>query len=277
MRWVRVVPVVGAVVVLGVAAVGYEKYIPIHHVDRALLSRLVVARPPTGLVVKPIDAAEVPASSNPFTAFKSAAKRSPNSTGSYSVDWSATGSSSDGASLLVSLFPSEADAVAAEAQAMKTYLTSGGFKSNGYVLAGRFSVPSLPGSGAAAFKSTAAKSDSHLAAVTFRLDRVVVIESVQESSAAPAQAVATSLAQTESAHLRQLGSGFSLKFTTRPLAASLIYGAVAIGIGIVIVSTPPLVSRNRRRRLRAQEAAAQRELRSRGRKIARHQAARRRR
>jgi hypothetical protein len=271
-----VVPVVGAVVVLTVAAIGYEQYIPIHHLQRARLSRLVVDRPPGGFAVKPTSSAEVSATSNPFATVKAAAKRSPNSTGSYSIDWAVTGSSTEGASALVSLLPSGSDAAAVQAEAIKAYLGASSFKSNNLSFEGSFSVPTPSDAGTAAFTSTSSKSEQKVAVVVFREDRVVFVEFVQETTVAKAEAAATSLAGAEYEHLRQLGSGFSLVVTSWPLEASLIYGAVAVAIVVAMLSVAPAVSMTRRRRRLAQEEAARREFRGRGRKIARHQAARRR-
>jgi len=271
--------VVGAVVVLTVAAIGYEQYIPIHHVERARLSRLVVDRPPSGFQVKPTSSAEVSAASNPFATVKAAAKRSPNSTGSYSIDWATTGSSTDGASVLVSLLPSGSDAAAVQAEAVKAYLAAGSFKSNNLSFEGSFSVPSPSDADTAAFTSTSSKSqksEQKVAVVVFREDRVVLVEFAQENTVAKAEAGATSLAGAEFEHLRQLGSGFSLVVTNWPLEASLIYAAVVVAIVAAMFSAAPVVNRNRRRRRLAQEAAARRQIRGRGRKIAKNQAARRR-
>jgi len=275
-RFVRLLPVIGSVIVVIVAFIGYQRYIPIHHVERGRLSRLIVARPPSGLNPKPTNAAEVDASSSPFAAVQAAAKRSPNSTGSYSVQWTETGSSTSGASVLASLLPSDSDAVTVQAEAAKAYLAAGSFKSDGYGLAGTFAVPSVKGEAAALYRSTSTKTVGHLATVVFRFDRVVIVEFVPETSAATAQATATSLAEAEYAYLRQLGSGFSLTATTRPLEASLIYAAVAVAIIAAMFSVPPVVTRGRRRRRLAGEEAARREVLGRGRKIAKHHAARRR-
>jgi hypothetical protein len=273
-RAVRFVPAVGVVVILAVAAIGYERYIPIHHVQRARLARLVVASPGAGFTAKPAATNEVPASSSPFAALKTAATRSPNSTGAYSVEW--TGASSSIASVLVSMLPSRSSAAAVAAQATTAYLGAASFKSNNYVLAGRLAVPEVTGAQGATYRPTSAKATTRLAVAVFQVDRYVVVEFAQRSNAAAADSTVTGLAQAEAQHLRQVGSGFSLVVTTWPTAASLIYGGVTLAIAVLTLIVPVGVTRGRRRRRLAREAMARRALQGRGRKIAKHQAARRR-
>ena len=74
--------------------------------DQARLSRLVVTTPPAGFGAKPTGSAAVPTSSNPFSTFKTMAKRAPNRTGAYDIEWRGTGSSSANlASVLVAWLP----------------------------------------------------------------------------------------------------------------------------------------------------------------------------
>jgi hypothetical protein len=275
-RAVRVVPAVGAVVVLAVAAIGYDRFIPIHHVQRPRLAHLVVTNPGPPFAAKPASSNEVPASSNPFAAYKTAAKRAPNSTGAYSVGWTGSASSSDVASVVVSLLPSKSDATSVEAQAPTTYLGATSFKSNSYALVGPLAVPAVTGAQGATFRPTSAKGTPRLVVVVFQMGRYVVVDFVQRTGATAAQASATSLAQAEAQHLRQVGSGFSLVVTTWPTDASLIYGGVAVAIALITVVVPVGVSRGRRRRRLAREAVARRAVQGRGRKIAKHQAVRRR-
>jgi hypothetical protein len=264
-------------IVLIVAAVGYVVLIPIHHVERARLSRLVVTRPVSGFKVKPTSSSQLAAASSPFAEVKTAAKKSPNSTGSYSIQWAATSSSSAGASLLASLLPSGSDANAVQAEAAKSYLAAASFKSESFTSEARLSVPSVAGAEAATFAPTSSKVHEGLGVVEFRVDHIVVVVIVaQQSTPAAAGASAVSLANAEYEHLRQLGSGFSLTVTTWPLVASLIYGGVTLAIVAGLLLAPATVGRGRRRRVLAREEAARRELRGRGRKIAKHQAARRR-
>jgi hypothetical protein len=272
MRWLRLVPAVGAVIVLVVAFIGYERYIPIHHVERGRLSRLVVTAPPAGFKAKPT-AAEVPASSSPFAALKTAATHSPNNTGSYSLQWTGSATSTDVASLLASWLPDAAAAATVQGQAGTTYLATASFKTDSYSLLSHFSVPQVAGAQGATF-GPAKGATPRLAVVVFRQGRIVVVDYAQQATAAKAVAAATSLAQVESTHLKQVGSGFTLKVTIWPLTASLIYAGVAVALAALVVVVPIGVSRGRRHRRLAREAAARRALQGRGRKIAKHQAAR---
>ena len=274
MRWVRVVPVAGAVIVLIAAAIAYEQFIPIHHEERARLSRLVVARPPAGFATKSTSSNEVVSSSSPFSAFKTAAKRSPNQTGAYSIQWPEASSTANAASVLVSWLPSASDAAGVEKQAVSSYLTSGSFKSDSYTMKGRFSIPAVAGAQAATFGPAPSKGSQGLAVAVFPEGRFVVVDFAQQAGAAQAQATVISLSQAQAAHLRQIGSGFTLGVTTYPAAASLIFGGVAVALAALVVAVPVGVSRGRRRRRAARDLAARRAVQGRGRKIAKHHAAR---
>ncbi len=257
-----------------VAAVAYEQFIPIHHEDRSRLSRLVVASPPAGFTAKPTSSNEVVSSSNPFSAFKTAAKRAPNQTGAYSIQWPETSSAANAASVLVSWLPTTSDATAVEKQAVSSYLASGSFKSDSYTMKGRFSIPAVAGAQAATFGPAPSKGSQGLAVAVFPAGRYVVVDFAQQSSAPKAQATVISLSQAQAAHLRQIGSGFSLGVTTYPAAASLIFGGVAVALAALVVLVPLGVSGGRRRRRAGRDLAARRAVQSRGRKIAKHHAAR---
>ncbi len=274
MRWVRVVPAVAVVIVLVVAFIGYERYIPIHHVERGRLSRLVVTAPPAGFKAKPA-VAEIAASSSPYAALKTAAAHSPNATGSYSAQWTGSAASTDVASLLASWLPNAADAATVQRQAAASYLAPGSFKTDSYTLLSHFSVPKVAGAEGVTFGPAAAKGATpRLAVVVFRQGRTVVLDYAQRNSPAQAVATATALAQVENTHLQQVGSTFTLKVTHYPLVASLIYAGVAVALVALVVLVPIGVSRGRRHRRLAREAAARRALQGRGHKIAKHQAAR---
>lgn len=266
--------VVAAAVILIVAGIGYQLFIPITRVDHARISKLVLARPTVGFKTKPTGSGQVAASSSPFATVKSAAKRSPNSTGSYGIEWAGSGSSSDVASMLVSLLPSGSQAAAVDAEAKGTYLGDQSLASDSYSLEGRFAIPSLPGADAATFASIS--PTRRLALVVFRVDRVVVVEFVQTSGeSARADAAVSSLGLAEYQHLHRLGSGFSLAQTSRPLVASLVYSMVAVALAVAAFTTPVAIRWIRRRRRLAREKAARREFRQRGRKIVKRRAGRR--
>ncbi len=276
MRWARILPALGAVAILVIAAIVYEEFVPVHHVEQSRLSQLVVTKPPAGFSAKPNSSAPIAASSSPFKALQAAAKRSPHQTGAYVIQWPGTkSSSSDVASIVVSWLPSGSDAGAVQKQAISSYLQSGSFKADdSYSLKQRFAVAGVPGAGAAIFGPAPSKAQLGLAVVVFPEGRYVAVDFAQLSSPAAAQAAATSLARAEYAHLRQLGSGFSLGVTHYPLEASLILAGVALVLAALVVLVPLGISRGRRRRRLAREAASRRALQGRGRKIARHQAAR---
>lgn len=268
-------PVVAAGIVVIVAVVGYVQLIPIHHVERTRLSRLVVTAPGAGFKVKPTSSTQVAASSSPFAAVKAAGKRSPNSTGAYSIQWTAP-TSGQGASLLASLMPSVSDAEAVQAEAVKAYLAATSLKSQSYKLQGALSVrrcqtPRRP------------PSCRHLQRCIrgspwwcFELTESSSSRSYSSPGRRWPGASAVALTRAEYLHVRRLGSGFSLTVTTWPLVASLVYGGVSVAIVAVLLLGPMSVRRTCQRQLLAREEAVRRDLRGRGRKIAKHQAVRRR-
>jgi hypothetical protein len=275
MRWERVIPAAAAVIVVVVAAIGYVMFVPVHHVERTRLSRLVVAHPPAGYNAKAGNSGQVAATSSPFAEVKAAAKRSPDSTGSYSIEWTATKSTTNGASLLVSMLPSQSDAAVVLKQARQGYLDAGSFKTEKYAFAGPFAVPAVQGASGSLYV-VSSKTDDRLAVVAFPEGRFVVVLFVQQTGAAKAEADATSLAEAQLGHLQQVGQDFSLRVTTYPTVTTIVYWVVTGLIVVAILAVPPGIRRRRRHRLRAREEAARREFRGRGKKIARHHAARRR-
>jgi Flp pilus assembly protein TadB len=176
-----------------------------------------------------------------------------------------------------------------EKQAVSTDLAATSYQSaDGYSLERRFTIAAVPGAQAAVYGPQASKSNqsggsSHtsksdqgegVAVVVFPEGRYVVTDFVQMTSATKAQAEATSLTKAEETHLHQIGSGFTLSVTHLPLEASLIFAGVTVGVAALVVLVPLGVSRARRRQRLAREAASRRAVQGRGRKIARHQAAR---
>ena len=89
--------VLRALVVLVVAAVAYQLVVPTTHVVRTRLARLVLAKPGIAAYekTKP-QAGEQNDTQTGIAALTTAAKRSPNQTGLYSIQWSPTASSGAG-------------------------------------------------------------------------------------------------------------------------------------------------------------------------------------
>jgi hypothetical protein len=274
-RWVRWLPLVGAAVVLIAGGLVYQWAIPIHHVESSRLSRLVVTKPPAGFSAKPTSSAVVPTASVPFSAFKTAAKRSPHHSGAYDIQWPGQASSpTDAASVQVAWLPSRSEAAAVEKQAVTTDLGPGTFKADSYTLERRFMVAGVPGAEGALFGPTPSKGKQGVAVVVFPEGRYAVIDLVALASAPQARTEVTSLAEAENAHLQQVGPDFTLSVTHWPLEASLIFAVVTVALAALVVLVPVGVIRARRRQRSAREAAKKRAVQGRGRKIARHQAAR---
>ncbi len=261
------------VLILGVLV--YEWSIPIRHVESSRLSRLVVTEPPAGLSVKPTSSAVVPTASVPFSAFKTAVKRSPHQSGAYDIQWPGkTSSPTDAASVQVAWLPNPSVAAAVEKQAVSADLAAGTFKADGYSLERRFVVAGVPGAQGAVFGPGSSKGKQGVAVAVFPEGRYAVIDLVGLASATQAQTEVTSLAEAENAHLHQVGPDFTLSVTHWPLEASLVVASGTVALAALVVLVPLGVIRTRRRQRLAREAAKKRAVQGRGRKIARHQAAR---
>jgi hypothetical protein len=271
--WSRVLPVALALIVVIAAAVTYTREIPIHHVTRARLAQLVVTTPPADYTTKGAKAAEVAASSNPFAAFAAAAKKSPNTTGAYSVSWTGSSASST-ISVLASMLPSVADAKTAQSQAVAQYQPTS-FKAQGFSFDRTFTVPSPAGASGITYGNTKGKSSQYAAVIIFRTGRTVIVEYALGPSATPAVTAATQLAGSEYHHLTTIGSAVSLKTTQWPLVASLVWWGVTAGLVLLILGVPVAVRRAERRRQERREREARRAFSGRGSKIAKRQSARR--
>ena len=274
--WMRKVAVAVAAIVAVLAIVGYFIVIPSDHTQRSRLAKLVVTTPPAGFTAKPSGSGEMAATANPFAAAKAAAKKSPNSTGSYSIAWNGT-TAANSLSLLVTMLPSTAEATTVLSQATTTYLQANSFTKEKFSLLHQFSVATPAGTTAATYTSSAAQT----AVVAYRSGGVVVVIFAEETKAAPAEQAATALAASESDQLQKIGSAVVLHWTTWPLVASLVYFVVALALVALIVGVPffgvPLFAERARRLQRERrERERRRAFHSSGSKIAKRQASRRR-
>jgi len=268
----RVVPIAIAAIILLLATVVAIRDLPIRHVERSRLARLAVTAPPPGFKAKP-SVAIVAASSNPFSGVAAATKRSPNATGSYSVEWSGTSSSNDAASFLVSLLPSASQARVVQSEAIKANLGGDSYTEETYANKVTFPVAEIPGAEAATYSATSSHNAPILAVLVERVDRVVILELVRETGdASKVQATTLSVAESEYQHLRRTVAGFSLVRTHWPLLAISVDGAVGVLLALLAIATPPVVGRARRRRRVAQQEAARRLVLQRGGKVAKRQA-----
>ena len=238
-----------AVVVLAVAAVGYQAVIPVTHVVRTRLAGLVVSEPGVaGYNVKPSGAAEQSDSQTQLAAVTAAAKRSPNDTGVYSIEWMQ--SASDVAGLVVLLLPTDAQATETLSQVRTQQMAATSDSANGLTRRSTFAVDGVPGSAGALFAPSApSKSPGPSLVVTaFRSGRVVALSEVL--STAHTQSGATTLAVNEYSHLRRVVPGFSLKVVKRPMAATALWAAAAVALALLVALGP--IGRRRLARRRQQ-------------------------
>jgi hypothetical protein len=255
------------VVVLVVAAVGYQLVIPQKHVDRTRLAKLVVTVPGVKeFDVKPTGAAEQKAASSGVKTLEAAAKKSPNSTGVYSIEWTGKGTK-DVAGVIVFLLPDEADAKATLAQVKTQQLGAKSYSSDSLTRRSTFTVAGVPGSSGSYYEMTKKTATSvNLAATVFRDGDVVAV--AEGIKAQDTQADTETVTRSEYAHLRSVASGFTLSTTTRPTVASIVWIAGSVVVALLAGFAPLVVGQTRRRRRRRRQEELDRLIVVRGQTIA---------
>jgi hypothetical protein len=238
-----------ALVVLVVAAVGYQLVVPQTHVVRAHLNRLVLPRPGVAKYnVKSPETAEQPASTTQLSTVESAATKSPNRTGVYTISWSP--SQTSGAGILVFLLPTTAQAKAVLPQVRAQQAAAGSYTSEGLSRRATFAVSSVPGSSGATYSQTSKGSGlgADLSIATFQYGRVVgAVEAVGPSAT---QADSSTIAANEYNLLRKVEPGFTLEKVTRPVLASSLWVAGALLLAAIVALAPAGRRRRAERRQR---------------------------
>lgn len=243
--------VIRAVVVLMVAAGGYQAVVPSTHVVRGRLSRLVVTRPPIKpFDVKPSSASERQAAQSGVAALAAATKRSPGQTGMYSVEW--LPSRSQGAVIFVFLLPDDAQATTALSQLRRDELGPRSYASDSLAQRSTFTMSGVPGSTGSVYAPTSkTATPSWLSVTSFRDGRVVALAEVAEAT--PSQAAATKMASIEYAHLRDIEPGFSLEVVTRSLPVTIVWAVGAALLAALAALGPVGWRRRAQRRARERE------------------------
>ena len=242
-----------ALIVLVVAGVAYQLVVPTVHVERGRLARLVPSKPGVAAFNKTSpQAAEQNDVKTGLAAVTAAAKRSPNQTGIYSIQWVPT--QTTGAGIVAFLLPNDSSASTALAQARAQQLTPISFSSNGLTRTSTFAVAGVPRSYGAVYQpsSKATGSPPGLAVTVFRYGKVVVLSDVASSQSSD-QAAAEAVAAGEYSHLRQLGSGFSLSVTRRPVVPTVLWVVGAVVLAAMAALTPVIRRRRAEKRRRAYE------------------------
>jgi hypothetical protein len=245
--------VLRALVVLVVAAVTYQLVVPTVHVVRTRLAQLVLTKPGVAAYdkTKP-QAGEQDDTQTAIAALTTAAKRSPNQTGLYSIEWSPT--ESTGAGVIAFLLPSASAANTALSQIRAQQLAAGSYSSNSLTRASTYAVPGVPGSYAAIYRPPAKDAGSvpSLAVTLFRYGRVVAV-SEAASPGSTAQPAANTMTRSEYSNLRHLGTGFSLSVTRYPVVATTLWAVAAVVLAAIVALVPVARRRRAQRRQRAYE------------------------
>jgi hypothetical protein len=252
----RAVPaVVRGVVVLGLAAIGYQLLIPQTVVVTSRLSQLALQR--TGVhpfEAKPSGRGVQSAAQSGIPALQAAASRSPSRTGLYSVEWSP--SQTSGTGLIVFLLPTDAQARTVLSQIQARQLTPNAYAANSLIRKSTLTVSGVAGSAGAFFipSTTAGATAPSLAVGLFRYGRVVAVTEVLE----PANAIEhmNAIAQKEHAHLAKTEPGFSMEVVRHPIVATVLWVVGAVVLAAVAALAPFL----RRRLADRRERRIQEEL-----------------
>lgn len=263
----------GLVVYLIAAAVVFVPVVRLQKLVPGRMSALVAPSPPAGFTKKPAAANVVAAATSPFAEVKTAARKSKDSTGSYSVEWAKQGSN-DAVSMVISLLPTAVDAAKVQQEARSTYASKGSLKSQAYTYGGPVVVPGVPAASAGVFKS-ATTGNPPLVVIAFQEGRAqVTVFTGIKGTPAPVERVAASFARSEYDHLRARLAGFSLVRTSWPALSTAIYWIVVALIAGTALSVPFVRRRAERRRIAAAERARMQHKTVRGSKIVKRQAGR---
>jgi hypothetical protein len=240
-----------ALVILVAAGIGWYLVVPTHHTARNRLSMLVISKPGVAAYekTKP-QAGEQDDTQTGVAALTAAAKKSPNQTGVYSIEWSP--SQTSGAGVVALLFPNQADAATAVSQLSNQQLSPDANSANSLTRTATFTVPGVPGSAGSVF-SPSSKTDPTLATALFRHGRVVSLTQVV-GSAETAKPDSTTLAVNQYATLSQVEPGFTLSVKDYPLVPSVLWGAGAVVIAALAALGPILWRRRAEKRQLAYEA-----------------------
>jgi hypothetical protein len=239
--------------VLVVAVVGYQLVVPTVHVERGRLSRLVLSKP--GLAAfdkaKP-QAGEQGDTQTKLAAVTAAAKRSPNQTGIYSIQWVPT--QTTGVGIVAFLLPSNAAAASTFAELRAQQLGTGSFSSSGLGRTSTFAVAGVPGSAGAVYAPSpkASAAVPGLAVTVLRDGKVVALVDASTGNSTD-KATASAVTAAEYGNLRHLGSGFSLSVTRRPGVATGLWIGGALVVAAIAALTPVVRRRRAEKRRRADE------------------------
>jgi hypothetical protein len=245
-----------AVVVLAIAAVGYQEVIPQHPVIRSRLGQLVIAQPGVaGFKAKPSTKGEQPVSDVNVAALTSAQKESPNETGLYTVGWPATKKgSTDVVGVIAFLLPSNRQAQTVLQQVNTNLLSANSQSANSMVRTRTFTIPGVPTSSGSRFEpKKKTKTSQDVALTSFRQGRVVAVtEAIKTTEtaagAAAVQSLATDIGGSEQRHLAAVTPHFTLTVTRHPTVASVVWIAGSVIVAILAAIGPVLFGVARRRR-----------------------------
>lgn len=270
-------------VVVVLAAVGYFLFIPQNHIERSLLSRLVVAHttysavPAKASLSEPINPAQ-----STFSATRQAGKRDPGGTGMYAREWFISSQGPPEVGVVLQMLPDAATARTVYESEVKQLPTKPSLTQETPTESRRFSVPGVAGAqgiswtldDATASKPTPIGSSY---TVVYRVGQVVVSELMVTTSPTPNRSAVVADTKAEAKLVARLGPGFSMVRTTRPLVASLVYGAgaVVVAVGVVLLPEPlvALAGRRRERREQREQRRAREQYLARGRRTVRRQRA----
>jgi hypothetical protein len=254
--WVRALR---AAVVVILAVIGYFLFIRTSRADPQLLSRLVISHTSVPRLQhrEAVVSRSVPPSGSSFAVVRQSAKKNPNETGLYEIEWEVSASSPPQAGILLSLLPTDADATRAFHDSVKLLSSTPKLENATGSKPTPFPVPSVPGARASSSHlSSSGKSVGYSYGIDVHSGRAVASIFVVTSDTTFSPSAAIKDAQNEYSVLVSNEPGFSLVQTVTPLVATIVYVAVAAVIAVGAFFVPEWAMRTRRRR---RERHAQRE------------------
>jgi hypothetical protein len=277
-----------AIAVLALTGVGVGVWpIPVHHatvtkVDKTRLAQLAIQTSGLpGYKSKPTTSGSQTDTGTGLAGLTAAAKKSPNETGLYSIEWESSAKGSTNlAGVVVFLLPTPEQAQTVMGQVAKTVLGAAAESANKLDRVGTFSIPGIPESDGSAYRpSKPSKTSQDLAVTLFRSGRAVALvqQSVTTETAAglaETKANAITVSHSQYKTLTKNEPGFTMvdivrpAYTTRPVVATAVWIVVGVVLALMVGLGPWYIGRSRRRRMERLEAERQRLIVVRGQTIA---------
>jgi hypothetical protein len=270
---------IGAIVVVFVlAAIGYVVFGSSTEINRSDMAKLVVhVSGVASLARNPYVSQPQSFGSVPSRTITAEAAKDPAQTGVYSIGWK-NAASTGNADILLELLPTASTARRALLELESQYSAKKDYSAAGLKLVGPFTPPKVPHAFAREFTTASPQKGSPATTVfvvVFQVDRAAVSVLVEDVKTAGLEQGAARLAASEARLLRRVEPHFSMVASVHRPLTGLWFGLGALGVSVVIGSTPAAtleLKRRRERRISRARRREQRHVTARGTKVLKRRA-----